>query len=236
MFEAASWALAAQRMPAERRRELWQEPLPAVELADRLRRMPLFDSVIGRRAVPHRQRRRARCATKPGSVLEQEGTVPTTIHFLLDGRVTTAGRDGAAATIEAPAALGFVEAMAGLPMPETVRTSGSAVTLALTVEELRTLLADNTDLVSGLFATLADRGGEPDRPVHPTNAVRELAQLAAGGLTPIDRVFALQYVPLFARVSADEMPHLASVALPVHDEGGRGAVPRVGAAGALAGR
>ena len=41
-------------------------------------------------------------------------------------------------------------------MPETIKTSGSAVTLALTVEELRTLLADNTDLVSGLFATLAD--------------------------------------------------------------------------------
>ena len=42
VFEAASWALAASRMPAEKRRELWQEPLPAVELADRLRVLPLF--------------------------------------------------------------------------------------------------------------------------------------------------------------------------------------------------
>ena len=28
VFEAASWALAAKRMPAERRRSLWLEPLP----------------------------------------------------------------------------------------------------------------------------------------------------------------------------------------------------------------
>jgi CRP-like cAMP-binding protein len=150
-----------------------------------------------------------------GSVLEQEGSVPSTIHILLDGRVTTSGRDRASSTIDAPAALGFVEAMAGQPMPETIKTTGSSVTLALTAEELRTLLADNTDLVSGLFATLADLGAEPDRPSYPTKAARELEQLAAGGLTPIDRVFALQYVPLFGRVSADEMTHLAGVAAPI---------------------
>ena len=45
VFEAASWALAERRMPAERRRELWREPLPAAELAGRLRGLPLFASV-----------------------------------------------------------------------------------------------------------------------------------------------------------------------------------------------
>ena len=45
--------------------------------------------------------------------------------------------------------------------------------------------------------------------------MRELEQLATGGLTAIDRVFALQYVPLFRKVSADEMRHLASVAAPI---------------------
>jgi AAA family ATP:ADP antiporter len=214
VFEAASWALAERRMPAERRRELWLEPLPAAELANRLRRLPLFASVsvdeLFRIASASRQIRH-----EPGTVLSQEGSVPTTIHILLDGRVTASGRDGAPSTIEAPLALGFVEALAGLPTPETIRTSGHAVTLALTVEELRTLLADNTDLVSGLFATLAERVHEFDRPVHPTHHVPELEQLAAGGLTPIDHVFALQYVPLFSRVSADEMQQLAGIALPV---------------------
>ena len=186
VFEAASWTLAERRMPAERRRELWLEPLPAAELAGRLRRLPLFASVsvdeLFRMASASRQVRH-----ETGSVLAQEGSVPSSIHILLDGRVTVAGRDAAPSFVDAPSALGFVEAMAGLAMPETNRTSGSAVTLALTVEELRTLLADNTDLVSGLFATLAERSEESDRPVHPTQATSELEQLASGGLTAIDR-------------------------------------------------
>jgi len=214
VFEAASWALAERRMPAERRRELWLEPLPAAELAGRLRRLPLFASVsideLFRIASASRQVRH-----EPGSVLEQEGSVPSTIHILLDGKVTTSGRDRGSSAIVAPAPLGFVEAMAGLPMPETIRTTGSAVTLALTADELRTLLADNTDLVNGLFAMLAALGEGGDRPIHPTNAARELEQLAQGGLAPIDRVFALQYVPIFGRVSAEEMTHLAAVAAPV---------------------
>ncbi len=214
VFEAASWTLAEQRMPAERRRQLWLEPLPAAELASRLRRLPLFASVsvdeLFRIASASKQARH-----EPGSVLEQAGSVPSIVHILLDGHVTAAGPDGVPSTIDAPAAVGFIEAMAGLPMPDTARTSGSAVTLALSVEELRTLLADNTDLVSGLFTTLAEQGGDADRLVHPTKAARELEQLAAGGLAPIDRVLALQYGPLFTRVSAEEMQHLASVALPV---------------------
>ena len=40
-------------------------------------------------------------------------------------------------------------------MPETMRTDGLAVTLVMRRSELRTLLADNVDLVSGLFATLS---------------------------------------------------------------------------------
>src|SRR5688572_13773724 len=86
VFEAASWALAEQRMPAERRRELWLEPLPAAELASRLRELPLFASVsvdeLFRIASAARQVRH-----DPGALLLQEGSVPESIHFLLDGHV-----------------------------------------------------------------------------------------------------------------------------------------------------
>ncbi|HXW05754.1 MAG TPA: Npt1/Npt2 family nucleotide transporter [Vicinamibacterales bacterium] len=214
VFEAASWALAEHRMPAERRRELWLEPLPAAELAGRLRHLPLFASVsvdeLFRIAGAARQVRH-----DPGTVLLQEGNVPETSHLLLDGRVTCARRDGEPPSVEAPAALGFVEALQGSPMRETVRTTGLAVSLALTTEELRTLLADNTDLVSGLFATLAERAGSADRSVHPTTAARELAALAEGGLGAVEKVLALQHVPLFARVSAEEMRRLAELAAAV---------------------
>src|SRR5690349_17979327 len=91
VFEAASWALAEKRMPAERRRELWHEPLPAAELASRLRELPLFASVsvdeLFRIASASRQVRH-----DAGTVLLQEGAVPGTTHFLLDGHVVASGR------------------------------------------------------------------------------------------------------------------------------------------------
>jgi CRP-like cAMP-binding protein len=114
--------------------------------------------------------------------------------------------------IPPPAALGFDEALQGQPMRETVKTEEVAVSLVLTVEELRTLLADNTDLVTGLFATLANEDGSSRGPVQSTGAGKELAVLATGGLTPIEKVLALQKIPLFARTSVDEMQEVASAA------------------------
>jgi AAA family ATP:ADP antiporter len=212
VFEAASWTLAEMRMAADRRRELWLEPLPAAELAATLRRLPLFASVsvdeLFRIAGTARQIRHEK-----GAVLLHEGTVPEQTHLLLDGRVTATSRDSAPQTIDAPAALGFADALQGLPMGETLRTTDVAVTLALTGDELRTLLSDNTELVTGLFETLADRCESAEgRPLQATGAGAEFEQLAERGLTLVEKILALQRVPLFARVSADEMPHLASIA------------------------
>ncbi len=211
VFEAASWALAEQRMPAERRRELWLEPLPAAELAGRLRHLPLFASVsvdeLFRIASTARQVRH-----EPGSILLKEGTVPASLHLLLDGQVTATTAEAERRAIEPPAALGFDEALQGQPMRETMRTEQVAVTLVLTVEELRTLLADNTDLVTGLFATLSTATRRSRGPVQSTAAGKELAALAAGGLSPIEKVLALQKIPLFSRTSVDEMQQIAPVA------------------------
>jgi CRP-like cAMP-binding protein len=211
VFEAASWTLAEFRMPAERRRELWLEPLPAAELAATLRHLPLFKAVsvdeLFRIAGAAKQVRH-----EPGTVLLQEGSVPSAIHLLLDGQVVCSKRAGVAETLTPPAAIGFAEALQGTPAFETMRTSGVAVTLVLTVEELRTLLADNGDFVTGLFATLAGRMEAPDIPVHSLPDAADLEVLAATGLSPIEKVLALQRIPLFARVSAEEMVHLANIA------------------------
>ena len=86
-----------------------------------------------------------------------------------------------------------------------------AVSLALSIDELRTLLADNTDLVSGLFATLTERDTGNRSPVQPTIAGPDLAQLASGGLTPIEKVLALQKVPLFSKTSIEEMQQIAAI-------------------------
>jgi len=210
VFEAASWALAERRMPADRRRELWLEPLPAAEIASRIRTLPLFASVtvdeLFRLTSTSRQVRH-----QPGTVLVQEGLVPDTIHVLLEGRVLASGQNTPHA-IDAPVTLGFVHALQGVAVRSTIRTIDTAVTLALTVDEFRTLLADNTDLVRGLFATLAERVN-PARvsDLQSTGAAAEFAAFAAGNLLPVEKILALQRVPVFGRIAAEEMGALAAI-------------------------
>ncbi|MEP6918074.1 MAG: HEAT repeat domain-containing protein, partial [Acidobacteriota bacterium] len=211
VFEAASWALAERRMPAERRRELWLEPLPAAEIAARLHALPLFASVsvdeLFRVSSASRQVRHA-----PGAILLQEGVVPETIHLLLDGRVVSAGRDEAPLPIEAPAALGFIQALQGAPMRTSIRAADNAVTLALSADELRALLADNTDLVRGLFATLAERVDHSvTSNLQSTGAAPELQALAEDGVGAVEKLLVLQRVPTFARIAVEDMRALAGI-------------------------
>jgi CRP-like cAMP-binding protein len=199
-------------MPAERRRELWLEPLPAAVLADRLRGLPLFASVsvdeLFRIASASKQVRH-----DPGTVLLTEGATPETIHMLLDGSVVGSGGSSAPETIEAPAALGFTEALEGAPVRRTLRTAGIAVTLAMTTDELRSLLADNTELVRGLFAEMAHRAEDPMcAPVESTGAASDLRQLATDGLSPVEKILALQRVPYFTQLPTEETQLLAAIA------------------------
>jgi CRP-like cAMP-binding protein len=135
------------------------------------------------------------------------------IHLLLDGSVVASGSAGAPETIDPPAALGFTEALEGAPVRRSIRTVGVAVTLAMTIDELRTLLADNTELVRGLFAEMAHRAEAPGcAPVESTGAASDLRELATDGLSPVERVLALQRVPYFAQLPAEETQQLAAIA------------------------
>ena len=145
-------------MPAERRRELWLEPLPAAEIAGRLRDAAALRLGQRRRAVPHRRRGPAGAPPAGHACCCRKASVPDTIHLLLDGRVVAASRDAAR---RAPSRRRRRSASSrrcrAVRCARRCGPTDTAVTLALTVDELRTLLADNTDLVRGLFATLADR-------------------------------------------------------------------------------
>ncbi|MGH9331715.1 MAG: hypothetical protein ACRD09_14845, partial [Vicinamibacterales bacterium] len=214
VFEAASWTLAARRVGEARRRDLWLEPLPAVEIASRLRRLPLFASLwvdeLFRIASAGRQTR-----NEGGRVLLQEGATPEAVHVLLDGTCVARGQGEGTREIEAPATLGFEEALAGRPMAETVRCSGPTVTLSAPADAVQALLADNTDLVEGLFRTLVEAApvtAADARAVIKGAAPQDLQALAADGLTPVEKVFVLQAVPVFARVSAEELLQIAAIA------------------------
>ena len=212
VFEAASWALAARRMAPSERRQRWLEPLPAVELAERLRRIALFDYVsvdeLFRVAGIGRQVRH-----EPGRVIYQQGVHPDTLQFLIDGEVAVeTGAGGHLESRAAPSALAFEEMLQGLPMPATTRASDVAIALSLTREEFLTLLSDNIELAHGLFKMLLDRRGpEHLLPVMRGELPPEIKRLAADGLQPIERVLLLQSSPFLQHATGEQLLRLAAI-------------------------
>ena len=210
VLETVSWVLQEMRMAAPKRRLIWLEPLPSVDLANQMRSLPLFGSVtvdeIFRICDTGRQVR-----SEPGHLLYEEALVPETVHFLLNGHVAVTRSGEEAQQIEAPAVLAFQEVLEERPMIESVRTTDMAVCLTLTSEEIQALLVDNSNLVSGLFQMLC-RGSQIERGVVKGHQSLSSALPADGNLNPIEKGFVLKTIPIFSRVSADEIVAVASVA------------------------
>ena len=104
-----------KRMPADRRRELWREPLPAAELAGRLRTLPLFASVsvdeLFRSSARHT---RCACTIREHSAEGGHGAAQPASSS--DGTVVaTLAAEAERHVIEPPSAIGFNEALQGSP-------------------------------------------------------------------------------------------------------------------------
>ena len=212
VFEAASWALAAHRMPVEKRRALWLEPMPAVELVSRLTRLPLFAETsideLFRVAGAGQQVRH-----EVGKTLYGEGKVPDGLQVLLDGSVDVSSSGKAAQTLDAPALLAFDETLQLRPMATTIRARDLTVCLVVNLETGRTLLANGPELVQGLFSTIVGHDAYKDRLlVVKGTADPRLKQLAADGIKPVEKALVLEHLEIFSRVSADDMLELANAA------------------------
>jgi CRP-like cAMP-binding protein len=201
-------------MPSVKRSSLWQEPLPSVELADRLRRLPLFEytqvNELFRLARLGRQARH-----ESGRVLYERGSQPRTVQFLLDGRVrlTTSSGD---TELAAPAPLAVEELLEGSPMASTITSAGRVITLVLTNDEFLALLSENVELAEGIFRLLihSHQLGAGHTLIHGT-VTPELKERAAAGLQPVDRMLLLQSSPLLAHATAAQLWRLSAIARPV---------------------
>ena len=225
VFEAASWALAANRVQADRRKQLWQEPLPAVELADRLRRVPLFDFThiheLFRLARLGRQVRH-----ETGRTLYERGATVHAVQFLLDGQVTAAGPEGKQ-DLRAPAALGVEELLEGAPMRASVVAAEPAITLSMSADDFLALLSENVELAEGIFRMMIEsRGlGTGQTLIHGTLAP-ELRDKVQDDLRAIDRMLLLQASPLLTHATAAQLWRLSAIARPVTIASGKEAMPR----------
>jgi ATP/ADP translocase/CRP-like cAMP-binding protein len=205
VFEAASWALAARRLSPERRRALWLEPVPAVELADRFRRLPLFTFVsvdeLFRIAALGRQVR-----YDGGQVLYEKGRMATSLQVLLDGRV----RDerGTLPTVDAPAVLAFDNLLEGTPVDATIRATGTAICLSLNSDEFLSLLSENVEIAQGIFRMLIASAGSPPL----MRAQSTLAEPHTTEAQALDVARVLQATALLSRATTGQLLMLATIA------------------------
>jgi len=206
VFEAASWALGSRRM-GERRDALWLEPLPVVELADRLRGLPLFDEVsadelfrIARagRQIGHEGGRRLAAHGEAGDV-----------QFLLGGSVRVSDADRAY-DLQAPAALSFEAMLEGRPVDREIHTVDRVVCLRIGRPEFLTMLSDSVELTQGLFRALL-RGSTrtPHALVSPGPQDPTVGR-DDGLLQPIERARRLREHPFFRSATTDQLLDLVS--------------------------
>ena len=216
VFEAASWALAGRRLDAEQRRQRWLEPLPAVEIADRLARLPLFALTtvdeLFRIAGTGRQVRHER-----GRAIYEAGRRAADLQFLLDGTVTrvemdASGTASAPEEIAGPASIGFDEVFEGEPQRATVKAGRVAICLSLMNEQFLALLSENTELAQGVFRMLLDtHGGAAWRQVLRDVARPPGAARLRDGLQAIEKVLVLEEMPVFSRASSEQLAALAGI-------------------------
>jgi len=200
---------------------LWQEALPSVELADRLRRMPLFDFTsvdeLFRLARVGRQVR-----YEAGHVMYERGAVPASLQFVLDGQVQCDGPRGRQ-ELAAPAALAFEEILEGAPMGARVTASDRVTTLSMTPDEFLAVLSENVELAEGLFRQfIASRGlasghtivrGGPAG-LKPGDSWPASLPTSGGELRAVDRLLVLESSPLLAHATASQLWSLAQIARP----------------------
>jgi CRP-like cAMP-binding protein len=190
-------------------------PVPAVVLADQLRRIPLFSFVdvdeLFRISSIARQVRH-----EVGATMQEEGTPVEYIQVLVDGRIRITGKERQEEELSPPVLLGFREVLEGAPLRETAQAIESSICLAIAAEEFRVLLSDNIELAQGLFRQLLSAPSKNGCPSLMRRAVhleeRPLALKAGQELKPIEKVLLLQELPIFSRTTADELFALAAIA------------------------
>jgi AAA family ATP:ADP antiporter len=211
VVEAASSAVAASRrtdVPPETR-----QPLPVVELVDRLRRIVLFDavSVDEQFRIASTGRQIWHDANRE---LGRHGDQLDEVQFLLDGRVRLSIEDGRLEESSAPAALAFEEMLEGSPLRHTIRTVDPAICLVLSGEQFRTMLSDNSLLVQGLFRMLLTApAAQRWRTVYaPSTPVNGWKPTLGAPMPALDKAIQLRHNPLLGQASVNQLLDLAVVA------------------------
>lgn len=216
--DAAAWAVSTQQ-PQQSGDAVVFDPLPTVELVDRLRAIPLFEFVsideLFRIARTGRQ-----VTHDDGHEVYLRGAHVDAVQILLDGSVRMSGADGTH-VLGAPAALGFEAAIEDRAIETDIHAVGPAICLRIDDHEFLAMLSDSTEMTQGLFRLLLERS---TRRVAPRD--HALVDVAGSrdrrrSIGPIERARLLQQHPIFGRASVDQLIALVAAATDVPLTAGR---------------
>jgi AAA family ATP:ADP antiporter len=192
--DAASWALRIRRAG----RVTASESLPIVELAHRVRTIPLFEFVsveeLFRIAAAGEEARHS-----AGRELFHPGATPEHVEFLIEGAVRIVHPSGAAGEVGAPAVLGLEDVLQGAPPAVTIRAAESLVCFRIRAGELLTMVSGNVLLAARLFHMLLARASW-QTVSHPVQS-----DPAASLLRPVDRALMLRDHPLLSRATPAQL-------------------------------
>ncbi len=203
---ALQWAVAP---PAEN-----AAALPDVELASRLRAIPLFGFVsvdeLFRVADTARQVRH-----EPGDDLYRRDEAAEEVLFLLEGRVDVNGVDGRVETVPAPAALNVADTLEGRALGQSVRAIEPTIGLTLAAGDFLTMLSDNPLAAQGLFRMLLGPPCGPDVFIHRqppgTSADGPETGRKDARVDPVEKATLLRRAPLLARATIEQLKDLVAV-------------------------
>jgi AAA family ATP:ADP antiporter len=195
--DAATWLLA----PAGTARD--PAALPIVELASRLRAVPVFAYVsvdeLFRIALAARAVRR-----DSGAALYGAGAPAAEVLFLLEGYVGSADGSG---RITAPAALNFADVLQGRVLGRSLVAGTPIAGVAVSASGFMTMMADNAVMAQGLFRMLLGASR-----AHDEAAVYRPAGSDAGepGSTvePLEIARLFRRTPLFGGATAEQLKDL----------------------------
>ena len=153
VVDAATWLRSLRGAEASRDTAI---PLPAVELAHRLRTLPLFAflSVDELLAIADEGEE---VHYPAGREIFAAGEPSRRVEFVIDGAVRDVDGRGDAREVKAPSVFGLEEVLQGAILPHFIRAADHVVSVRIAADVFLAMVANNVLLAQGLFRMVLSR-------------------------------------------------------------------------------
>jgi CRP-like cAMP-binding protein len=119
---------------------------------------------------------------------------------------------------------GFREVLEGSTLSETAEALEASICVAMEAEDFRTLMSDDIELAEGVFQMLLDAPSESTKPSVLRSVFGSQHDEDSQALKPVAKALILRSVPIFSRLSAEEIMDLTSIVREVALEADRAVI------------